>query len=167
MADGVEVDPRSLADLRKLGDAYKSGDKKLRARTSKSLRESASVLARAVPRIGSEKMPKRGGLAARLAEARGAVTVSLSSQRVSVSIRAKSVEGYALRKIDQGIVRHPVFGEKRLKLSKDGSLRSAWVAQRVPEHAFTDAFEAGAPLVRAKLRLAVQAALNDIAKEAT
>jgi len=165
--DGVEIAPSSLADLRQLGEAYRAGDKALQKRVRTALQDAGKQLASDVPRLGAEKMPQRGGLAARIAAARGGVTVSLSSSRVSVSIRAKTREGYALRKINQGIVRHPVFGEKRLKLSKEGSLGSAWVAQKVPENAFTDAFEKESPKTKEAVRAAVQKALQDIAGDAS
>lgn len=156
MAEGLEVSPQSIEALQRLGTAFKDADKPLRASIAKSLRASAAELAKEVPRLGAEKMPKRGGLAARLAQARNGVTVSLSGPKVSVSIRAKSVEGYALRKIDEGFVRHPVYGH-----------RSAWVGQRVPAHAFSDAFEKGAPSVRTALARAVQLQLDELARKAT
>lgn len=167
MPDGVEIAPSSLADLRRLGDAYKAGDRKFKSGVSKSLRSTATELAQVVIREGSALEPERGGLRARLAAARGGVTVALSGNNVSVSIRQKTTEGYALRQIDRGILRHPVFGEKRLRISSKGELSTAWVAQKVPEHAYTDVFERSAPLVRAKLRLAIQGSLHDIAKDAT
>lgn len=155
MGDGLQVE--NLEQLRKLGEAYKDGDKALQKRMRDTLGRSAKDLSAVVIREGSAKEPARGGLRARLAAARGGVTVSLASRKVSVSIRAKTREGYALRQIDRGFVRHPVWGR--------------WVAgmpaQRVPEHAFSDVFEAGRPKVTAQLRLAMQQAADDIAREAT
>lgn len=167
MAEGLEVSQSSLDALQKLSVAFREAEKPIQRRTSAALRKVATQLAKDVPRIGAEKMPKRGGLAERLANAKGGVSVALSGRNVSISIRSKSLEGYALRKIDQGIVRHPVFGEKRLKLSKDGKLGSAWVAQKVPAHAFTDAFEKESPEVKKAMAAAVQKALQDITREAT
>jgi hypothetical protein len=142
--------------LEQLGAAFKDAEKPLQRRISAALRKAGAQIAADVPRIGAEKMPQRGGLAARLAAARGGVTVSLASKRVSVSIRAKTREGYALRKIDQGQVRHPVYGNK-----------SSWVVQPVPAHAFTDAFTEESPKAQKAMRDAVHLALQDIAREGT
>lgn len=154
-ADGVSLAPSSVADLEKLGAAFKAAEKPIKRRISASLRKAGEEIAKEVPAIGAELMPKRGGLAERLAKARGGVTVALGSRNVSVSIRAKSVEGYALRKIDQGMVRHPVWHT------------GVWAVQPVPEHAFTDAFKKESPKAQKAMSDAVQQALHDIAGEAT
>lgn len=156
MVDGLQISPTSIEDLRKLGEAYKAGDKPLQKHIRSSLQASAKQLSSEVIRKGASRMPVRGGLAARLLASRGGVTVSLSGRNPQVSIRATSREGYALRQIDRGEVRHPLFGN-----------RGHWYSQRVPEHAFSDAFKEGAPRVREDLARGIQAALDDIARDAT
>lgn len=155
-AEGVSLAPSSLAALNQLGVAFKDADNPMKRRISAGLRKAGEQIAKDVPRIGAEKMPKAGGLAARLANAKGAVSVALGTANVSVSIRARSLEGYALRKIDEGLVRHPVYGN-----------RGNWVAQTVPAHAFTDAFTEESPKAQKAMADAVHMALQDIAREAT
>lgn len=154
MAEGLHVDPHSLAELKRLGEAYKKGDKALQKRVRTALQKAGESLARQVIEKGSERMPARGGLRSRIAAARGGVTASLSGRNVSVSIRARTREGYALRLIDRGQVRHPVFGNQ-----------SVWVSQPVPTHAFTDAFTEGKGDATRAVNQAVQDALHDIAKD--
>ncbi len=166
MPDGFEVAPSSIRDLRQLGEAYKGGDKILQKRLRSGLQAAAKPLSEQVVREGSEAMPAAGGLRARIAAAKGAVTTSLAGRTVAVSIRATNRQKDALGALDSGKLRHPVFGEKRLKLSAGGALGSAWVAQDVPAHKFSEAFDRGAPLARARLRLEMQKALDEIAKEA-
>lgn len=161
--DGVHLAPSSLRALNQLGDAYKDGDAKLRKRIRDALKKSADELARDVPRIGSAKMPARGGLRARFAGAKGAVSVALTSKNVSVSIRTKTREGYALRPIDRdGIIAHPVWGRGDVTRKE-----WAWARQRIAPHAFTEVFEDRKPEVQKALRDAVHMALQDIARDAT
>lgn len=151
---GIELAPSSLRDLRQLGDAYKGGDKVLQKRLRSGLQAAAKPLAEQVVREGSQSMPARGGLRARVAASKGAVTASLAARRVAVSIRATNSQRDALGAMDSGSLRHRVFG------------RGPWVSQHVPAHAFSDAFERGAPLAEARLRLEMQKALEEIAREA-
>lgn len=152
--DGVQLAPQSLRDLRDLGAAYKAGDKAIQKRMRDGLKDAAMPLGVDVVREGSEALPTKGGLRARAASARPGVTASLGGRTVSVSIRAANKQKDSLAGWDAGLVRHPVF--------KTG----AWVTQRIRPHAYTDAFNKGAPKVRDKVNAAVQKALDDIAREA-
>ena len=167
MADGIELAPSSLADLRRLGDAYKGGDKILQKRLRSGLQAAAKPLAEDVIREGSEKMPERGGLRARIAASRPGITASLAAKNVSLSVRITNRQRDALGTYDSGKIRHPVFGEKRLKLSSDGSLGSAWVAQTIPADQFSDAFKRGAPEAMRRVNAEMAKALNEIAGEAS
>lgn len=156
MVDGVQVDPRSQRDLERLAVAFRDGDKALQRQVRKGLTKAAAESAPPVIHGGAEVLPKSGGLSARVAASRGGVTAKLVGRNVSVSIRARTREGYALRKFNEGEIRHKVFGR--------------WVpgvpTQHVRPHAFTEAFNRAAPLARAKVRIAVQQALEEIARKA-
>lgn len=154
MAEGVQVSAQSLADLKKLGEAYKAGDKALQKRVRTALQSAAKPLAADMIRAGAEKMPRRGGLAARIAASRGGVTVSLRGKTTSVSIRLSNRQKDSLRGLDAGTVRHPVYG------------RGTWVSQRVPAHAFTHEFEAKKSEAVRAVNKAVQQALTDVARKA-
>lgn len=150
------------ADLEKLAVAYREGGRKIRARAARRLRDTAEPLVHEVVAKGAEKMPHGGGLSARLAGARSGVTVALLGQRVSVSLRVKTAEGYDLKSLNKGILRHPIFPEA-------GQDREEWLwsKQSVPANAYTDAFEEGAPVVRTATAMAVREALAEIAREAS
>lgn len=154
MADGVEVAPSSIADLRKLGDAYKGGDKVLQKRLRSGLQAAAQPLATSVVQEGPEGMPARGGLRARLRSAKGAVTASLAGRNVAVSIRVANREKDALGLLNSGLIRHPVF--------KTG----AWVAQAVPADQYDEAFRRGEPKATQRVNAEIQSGLAEIAREA-
>lgn len=142
-------------DLKRFAAALRTARGKMRAAMREGILAPAQELNQEVIRVGSDEMPHRGGLAARIAAAHGGVSVVFSSDRVAVTLRDKTVEGYRLRAIDRtGIVRHPVFAHMKV-----------WATTNVPAHAFTKVFEAGAPKIRQDLRAAVQRTLAEIAAE--
>lgn len=151
----VYLAPQSLRDLRQLGDVYKGADKTLQKRLRTGLQNAAKPLAAQVLREGSASLPSRGGLRARVAGARAGVTASLGGRRVSVSIRLANRERDSLGALDTGVIRHPVFGHS-----------DTWVSQQIRPHQFSDAFDRGAPLAEARVRLEMQKALDEIAREA-
>lgn len=155
-SDGVELSPQSLHDLRQLATAYKEGDKVLQKRLRDGLKAAGKPLADAVVHEGSADLPARGGLRARIAASRGSVTASLAARTPSVSIRLADRFKDSLKGLDEGLVRHPVYGN-----------RSAWVAQRLATGgAFTAAFNRNAPKVRDEVNAEIQKALDQIAREA-
>lgn len=166
MADGVEIAPSSLADLHRLGEAYKAGDKVLQKRLRTGLQAAAKPLAEKVVKEGSAEMPAGGGLRARLLASRPGITASLAAKNVSISVRITNKQKDALGALNSGKLRHPVFGELRLKLSSSGALGSAWVEQAVPEGTYTAAFKRGAPDATARVNAEIQAGLAEIAREA-
>jgi hypothetical protein len=164
---GIHLTEKSLEDLRQLGEAYKDADKVIQKRLRTGLQAAAKPLAERVIREGAEKMPSRGGLRARIASSRPGVTASLAAKSASVSVRITNRQKDAMGVYDSGKIRHPVFGEKRLRISSGGELSSAWVQQTVPSGAFSDAFKRGAPEALAKVRLEMDKALREIAADAT
>jgi hypothetical protein len=154
VTDRLEIAPQSLTDLKRLGEAYKAGEKDLQKRVRDGLRLAAKPLAADVVRSGAARMPNRGGLRARIAAARGGVTVGLGGRNVSVSIRVTDRQKDSIKGLDTGTLRHPVYG------------RGAWVSQQVPAHAFTDAFNANRHHAETAVNTAVQKALDDVARRA-
>jgi hypothetical protein len=114
-----------------------AGDKVLRLAVYKTLRETAKPIGAEVLRKGAEKMPQRGGLAARVAQGNVTAGSALTGKYPKVELRLRTRDSYSLRQLDRGVLRHPVFGN-----------RQVWVRQSVPEHAFSDAFQEFAPELR-------------------
>ncbi|HJR90329.1 MAG TPA: hypothetical protein VJ782_09260 [Aeromicrobium sp.] len=144
-------------DLQRISRALKeAGDKGLQKRVSAAMRQEAKPLGERVLRAGAGKMPRRGGLSSRISS-RGKVLISnsLGGKSASVTLRLKTSDGYDLRGLDRGQLRHPVYGH-----------RKTWVRQSVPANAFTEAFEAEAPRFRQSILKAAQDTLNDVARKA-
>lgn len=93
------------------------------------------------------KIPRRGGLAAKVAASRFR-TRRRSSMRVS-GVRLEAVNDYALGLFDKGIVRHPTPTSPTL------------VTQRITPGWFTEPTEAAAP----RVRLEIQQAMDRVARQ--
>ena len=154
MADGVELSPKSLADLRQLGEAYKGADKVIQKRIRTGIQAAGKPLAEKVIREGSSGFPSGGGLRARIAASRPGITAALAGRTASVSVRITNRQKDALGAYDSGTIRHPVY--------KTGS----WVAQSVPAHQFSDAFKRGAPEATDRVNAEIAKALGEIAGDA-
>lgn len=132
------------------------GDRGVRLATQKGLRASAKPLGEDMVRGGAADMPHRGGLSARVAASQVRVLASLTGGNPRVVISLRTREGYRLKAMDQGNLRHPVFAREGRK--------TTWVRQTVPAGGFSDAFAAGAPMVRRDLTRQVQQALDAAAR---
>jgi hypothetical protein len=153
-AVGVHLAPSSLADLHRLAEAYKGGDKIIQKRMRTGLQAAAKPLAEQVVHEGSAVLPARGGLRARVAAARGGVTAALGGRNVAVSVRITDRQKDALGAMDSGLIRHPVFRT------------GAWTSQRVPAGGFSDAFKRGSPQATERVNAEIAKALDEIAREA-
>ena len=152
MADGVRT--TGADDLDRIAAALKqAADTDLNKQVSAAMRKVARPLGAKVIEEGSQDMPQRGGLAARIRElGRVGVSNSLRGRVTSVNVILKH-RGVNLRSLDAGVLRHPVFGN-----------RGVWVQQQVPGGAFSRAFEREAPKVRGEVTRAAQDVLEDVAK---
>jgi hypothetical protein len=61
-----------------------------------------------------------------------------------VTIRSRSA--HAIGQIDQGVVRHPIFGNRKV-----------WASQSVPAGAFTDPIKERAPEMRTEMERTIRA----------
>lgn len=143
-------------DLQRIADALKeAGEKELSNRVIKDMRNAAKPIGVRVLQRGAEEMPHTGGLSARIA-ALGSVGVNSALKgrvaTVSVVLRTK---GAALPKLNQGNLRHPVFGN-----------REVWVGQPVPPGAWTRAFKAEQAEATAAVLKAAQGVLDDVGRKA-
>lgn len=93
-----------------------------------------------------QRMPQRGGLAEKLSKAQVGVRSRISGPSVVTSLVTR-VPGYDLTKIEEGDLRHPVFGN-----------RKTWVSQEVPAHVAGEAFDA----IAAEIDVRVNVALDKV-----
>lgn len=132
-------------ELRRFGD--KATRRKYYAglnRATKPMRRNAQDEARRI-------LPKRGGLNVRVAT-KSKLTTRSNREGVYVT----SVGRTQARNIDNGVVRHPVFGN-----------RDVWRTTRVPRGWFTRPMEIGAPRARGELVAVFNEVARDIAARTT
>ena len=113
-------------------------------RETKPLKQDAKRNAKAI-------LPKRGGLARRVAASSFSTKTRIIGAGAGVSIIAKGKgQARGVKQIDAGRVRHPIWGRK-----------NRWVTQSVTPGWFTKAMEKGA----GKIRDGVQRAVNDVLRK--
>lgn len=124
-------------ELAKVGKALKAaGDGDLRKELLAGIRGEVKKMIPDVQASARSSLPKSGGLADRVASQKWAARSSLASGKVSLVGSGMK----ALRDIDAGRLRHPVFGN-----------RSTWVQQRVAPGFFTKPLEDNLPAVRTEI----------------
>ena len=140
-------------ELRIEGDALKALQRKLKAvdrgdlrrELNKGLREGAKPLVQDAKDAARDDLPKRGGLADRVASRPTTVSVTQGG----IKIRVKGVDA---KSADRGVLRHPVYGN-----------RNTWVLQRIPTGYFTNRMRREAPKVRPDLIRAMDRIAEKIA----
>lgn len=141
----------STGDFPRFARALKQADKSLGREVRNSLRKVAKPLGEQVMPDAAARMPHRGGFSALVAQPRIGLRVNGSGVVLLLGDRSR----HDIRSLEQGRLRHPVFA--------DGSKTRRewpWVSQRVPEHAFTNAFlRLSPPRARAAALRAVQEVL--------
>lgn len=134
----VDSDGDFEAVARRMAQVAGSGSGGLRQRSATALDDSTGGLRRAVESEARNTLPKRGGLAARVARSR-----YRTRRRISRDPRVafEATNDYDIRRIDAGTVRHPVFGRPDI----------AWVTQPVRRGFFTRPTERQEPVSRRAL----------------
>ena len=137
--------------LRRVASAIKAaGNKDLERELRRGMRNSAKPLTAAARWGALRRLPVSGGLAERVASSKFGVRITGTGKRVG--LRITGAGSYNLRRMDDGIIRHPVYAD-RAELRKDW----AWVNQPVRPGWFSDAEEGKAPEVRNELVKAIDA----------
>jgi hypothetical protein len=149
-AEGTEEFRRAALALRL------AADRTLKKEVTATLRSVTRPLAVAMIQQGSSELPRRGGLSARVAATKAQHWVGTTGNAPSAAIKLRTREGYKLKGIDEGTIRHPIF--KRGTPRKDWK----WRAQSIRSGAFTRPFLAGADAVRDGLMAALERVTEDI-----
>jgi hypothetical protein len=136
--------PEDLARLSRVLKAV--GDKDLQRELSKAIQAAMLPVREELPR-SAQRLPRRGGLAARVAASKTRIQRRNTGRAVGVRLRVDNEDN--IRRIDKGTVRHPVFGRWRAGV-KPQPVKPGW---------FTDPTDAARPAFAA----AVDRAQNDIA----
>jgi hypothetical protein len=152
------TDIRGADQLAKLAKQLKeAGDKGLQRELSKAISQATKPVKEAARQSALETLPKRGGLAARVAGSRFSTRRYASSRASGIRIQAKNA--YALGRLDKGRVRHPVFADQ-------GKTRDewTWVTQIIWPGWWTKPTKAAAPAVRREIEQAMQTVANKIGR---
>lgn len=130
-------------------DLKDAGEKDMRRALYKNLNAAAKPLLEDVKREAAATLPKSGGAADRVAGAKYGSRV-LAGPNPGVKLRGVEVGSAKvnLRKIDRGILRHPLFGD-----------RNHWYNTNVTPGFWTRPLQAGA----AKARVAVEKSIAEMA----
>lgn len=142
-------------DFDQIARALREADKDLKRKTTAAMRKAAKPAGLRTIEKASEAMPRRGGFADYLqAQGRVGFGTSLrdSGSSLSMLLRHKGVD---LRRLERGILRHPVFGN-----------RDVWATTKVPAGEFGKAFEQEVPPIRQAVLDAAQDVLDDVARKA-
>lgn len=122
-------------------------NKKLRADFYAGINRAGKPLIASVRVSFAERLPKSGGLAARVAKSKISTKRRMTGR--GAGIRIVGTDRYDLSSINRGRVRHLTFGHK------------PWFSQAVTPKTFDEPLEAGAPAARAQL----EKVMDDIAHE--
>lgn len=128
--DIVIVGADQLAAVTKRLKAAGEQGKGLRKELLKRIRLAAKPLVQDVRNSAMDTLPAKGGLNRRI---RTGIGVRTRAAGKSVGVRIVAKNRYAIKQMDKGRLRHPVFGN-----------REVWVQQSVPPGWFTKPVEAGA-----------------------
>ena len=141
MADGFEI--TGSQDLARAAKALKdAGDGELRKELARRVRDAAKSAIPDVRQAAREKLPRSGGLGERVADQAYAVRATYAAAGATVKITGRGMKG--LQSIDEGHVRHPVFGN-----------RDTWVQQEVEAGFFSETISGHAPTIRKGIENAV------------
>lgn len=132
--------------LRAEGEAGKG----LRKELFRGINRATKPLKAEAKAAAARELPQAGGLAQVVARSRFTTRTRTGARSAGVSIVAK---GTAVRTTNRGMVRHPVFGNKKV-----------WVTQDVEPGWFTDTMQRAAPLVQRQLLAAMHDVANRIAR---
>lgn len=158
----MEVRVKGADELERIARRLKeAGNKNLRKELYRGLARAAKPTAAAGRRAALEELPKRGGLAKKIASSRYSTKTRAAGQKVGVRITAKGPKNAGggeidIRSLNRGRLRHPVYarGDDRKKWT--------WVDQSVPPGWWEDAMQIAAD---EEIRDALLAVLDEIARK--
>lgn len=136
---GVDITIVNAEGLARLGAHLKAaGRGDLRRKLLAGIRAAAKDITPDIQQSARDTLPRRGGLAERVAGSRFSTRTSLSSR--GASVRLTGVNAYQIRGMNAGRLRHPVYGQP-----------SVWVGQSVEPGWFDRPIERAAPDVRRRI----------------
>lgn len=140
-------------DLARLSKALRdAGRKEIRRDLNRALKQATKPLIEDTRKEAIRRLPKRGGLAKRVAEAPQRVQVRTGRDMGVRLVVAGSKTG--AKAANDGLIRHPVFGN-----------RAVWVEQKVRPGWFDDPLRAAASRITPDLERAMEQTVDRIVLE--
>jgi hypothetical protein len=139
----ADFEIRASRELQTLANRLKTADKPLRRQLLKQVREAAKEAIPDVQQAAHAMLPRRGGLADRVAAQAYRVQASYAGRGARVRLAGLGMK--ELRDIDSGRLRHPVFGNREI-----------WKQQAVQPGFFSETIAHRAPEIRANIERAIQ-----------
>lgn len=137
VADDVQVSGADELNrlARKLREA---GDKTLQKELRAGLQRATKPIRADVTQSLADRLPRRGGLARKMAKARVTTRIRTSNRNTRLRIEVSSPRGEDIdvRALDRGVIRHPTYGHR------------PWVVQHIPAGAVSGPLERGAPMAQ-------------------
>lgn len=141
----ADFEIRGVEQLAALAAKLKAvGDKELTREFSRSVSAAMKPLVQEVRASARSTLPRSGGLAAKVAGSQ------IRTVRRASGIRLTGNNAYGIKRMDEGQVRHPVFG------------RGGWATQSVRPGWWTRPTEQVAPEVRQALMEAIEAVARKV-----
>jgi len=141
MVDFKVTGADQLADL---GKALKAVDKSIKNEFLKEIRASGKPAGEAIRNAYAADMPKRGGLAAALGRSKIGIRNRLSGKNAGIRLDLRNK--HDLEALEDGILRKPVFGNRKV-----------WAQQSVPKGVGRKAFEKQQPVIQRRVLAAMNA----------
>jgi len=123
--------------LTRLSGVLRGTDRIEQRELQKAMRRLAAPLKKSARQGALQILPYRGGLGERVAAGRFSAQVRLVGKGAGIRIIAVDRRGADVNRMDDGSVRHPVYGNRR-----------RWVTQRITPGWFTTPLLLDAPKVR-------------------
>jgi hypothetical protein len=137
-------------EFQRAAKALRNADKIIQKEITASIRRVAKPIGQDVMVTGAAGLPLRGGLAYSVAG--GRVSVNISTMRAGISLGK-----HAYKPMNEGVVRHPVFGRKKTE----------WKQQTIRRGLFTSPFEASAGRLQKEVLDGMTKALDQIKADAS
>lgn len=151
----ADLDITNVRGFQELSKRFKAAGlegKGLRRNLSKQINKETKPARMKAKANARTMLPKRGGLARRVAATTLTTSARFTGPGVGVRIQGKGKAGArSVKRIDEGVVTHPVYGR-----------RKRWVTQQVKPGWFTKAMEDSAPRMRHAVVEAVNSTLRGI-----
>jgi len=137
-----------------------AGDKGLQRELSKGIRDALKPVRTVdLPKSALETLPRKGGINVIVAKTKYTINKRTGNRIAGLRLTAKNIVN--LRRIDDGVLRHPVFQNPH---QKKKSAKTAWVNQKVTPGWFTEPTGAAAPDIQREVTKAMDRVAGQITK---